>query len=71
MRPGLLATFTLDGARYSLLFLHLASSNEPRGFGLRNDMAIRAIKFKKTLNEATAGSANYIFLGDLNTMGLD
>ena len=71
MRPGLLATITLDGARYSLLFLHLSSSNEPRGFGLRDDMAIRAIKFRKTLNEATDGSANYIFLGDLNTMGLD
>ena len=71
MRPGLLATITVDGARYSLLFLHLASSNEPRGFGLRDDMAIRAIKFRKKLNEATGGSANYIFLGDLNTMGLD
>ena len=71
MRPGLLATITLDGARYSLLFLHLASSNEPRGFGLRDDMAIRAIKFRKTLNAATGNNANYIFLGDLNTMGLD
>ena len=71
MRPGLLATITVNGARYSLLFLHLASSNKPRGFGLRDDMAIRAIKFRKKLNEATGGSANYIFLGDLNTMGLD
>lgn len=71
MRPGLLATITIAGERYSLLFLHLASSNEPRGFGLRDDMAIRAIKFRKTLNEATNSRANYIFLGDLNTMGLD
>ena len=70
MRPGLLATITLDGARYSLLFLHLASLNQPRGFGLRDDMAIRAIKFRKTLDKATGGNANYIFLGDLNTMGL-
>lgn len=71
MRPGLLATITVDGAQYSLLFLHLASSNKPRGFGLRDDMAIRAIKFRKKLNDATGGSANYIFLGDLNSMGLD
>ena len=34
-------------------------------------MAIRAIKFRKKLNGATGGSANYIFLGDLNAMGLD
>ena len=71
MRPGLLATITVAGVGYSLLFLHLASSNEPRGFGLRDDMAIRAIKFRKILNQAAGGSANYIFLGDLNTMGLD
>ena len=71
MRPGQLATITIDNVPYSILFLHLASSSEPRGFGLRDDMAIRAIKFRKKLNEATANRANYIFLGDLNTMGLD
>ena len=71
MRPGLLATITVAGKPYNVLFLHLASSNEPRGFGLRDDMAIRAIKFRKTLDEAVGGKAHYIFLGDLNTMGLD
>ena len=71
MRPGLLATVTVDGVPYSLLFLHLASHPEPRGFGLRDDMAIRAIKFRKVLDAATGGNANYIFLGDLNSMGLD
>lgn len=71
LRPGLLATLTIDGVRYSLLFLHLASPNGPRGFGLRDDMATRAIRFRKKLNEATGGSANYIFLGDLHTMGLE
>ena len=71
MRPGQLATITVDNVPYSVLFLHLASSNEPRGFGLRDDMAIRAIKFRKTLNKATGNNANYIFLGDLNTMGLE
>jgi len=71
MRPGLLLTITIALKPYSILFLHLASSNEPRGFGLRDDMAVRAIKFRKTLNHAVGGDANYIFLGDLNTMGLD
>jgi endonuclease/exonuclease/phosphatase family metal-dependent hydrolase len=71
MRPGLLATITVSGTPYSILFLHLASSDEPRGFGLRDEMAIRAIKFRKKLNEAVGGKANYIFLGDLNSMGLD
>ena len=71
MRPGLLLTVTISGKQYSVLFLHLASSNEPRGFGLRDDMAVRAIKFRKILDKATGGDANYIFLGDLNTMGLE
>lgn len=71
MRPGLLATVTVSNVPYSILFLHLASSDEPRGFGLRDEMAIRAIKFRSTLNKAAGGSANYIFLGDLNSMGLD
>jgi hypothetical protein len=34
-------------------------------------MAVRAIKFRKTLDKVSGGNANYIFLGDLNTMGLD
>ena len=71
MRPGLLATVTIANKPYSILFLHLASSVEPRGFGLRDDMAIRAIKFRKKLNQAVGGISNYIFLGDLNSMGLD
>lgn len=71
MRPGLLATITVQGMSYCVLFLHLASSNEPRGFGLRDDMAQRAIKFRKILDKAAGGKANYLFLGDLNTMGLE
>ena len=43
----------------------------PRGFGLRDDQTERAIKFRKTLDKAANGKANYIFLGDLNTMGMN
>jgi len=73
MRPGQLTTITIDGVNYSLLFLHLASSNEPRGLGLRDDMLSRAVKFRHVLDKATGGmhTANYIFLGDLNIMGME
>lgn len=73
MRPGLLATISLDGANYVLLFLHLASSTKPRGMGLRDDMMYRAVKFRRVLDKAAGGKdrANYVFLGDLNIMGMD
>lgn len=53
-------------------FLHLASGVDPRGMGLRDDMVMRAIDFKKTLDKQAAPGerANYIFLGDL-LMGLE
>jgi hypothetical protein len=34
-------------------------------------MAAKAIKFRKVLNQAYGGDANYLFLGDLNNMGLE
>ena len=75
MRPGALLTVTISGKHYPLLFLHTASGNDPRGLGLRDDMLVRACDFRKTLDKAAkaAGgeSANYIFLGDLNTMGME
>lgn len=72
MRPGLLLTVKHADVNYNLLFLHLASHTTPRGMGLRDDMLSKAVKFRKTLNQAASdGRANYIFLGDLNTMGMD
>jgi exonuclease III len=76
LRPGALLTVTVVGQNYSLLFLHTKSSNAPVGLGLRDDMFRRALKFKATLDKAVkaqTGSnkpANYVFLGDLNTMGM-
>jgi endonuclease/exonuclease/phosphatase family metal-dependent hydrolase len=72
MRPGQLVTISQDGVNYALLFLHLASGNDPRGMGLRDDMLERALEFRKALDKSAggAGKANYIFLGDLNTMGM-
>ncbi len=73
LRPGVLVTPCVDGEYYPLLFLHLKSLPDPKGFGLRSDMLKRAFDFRNILNDANpnAGPANYMFLGDLNTMGLD
>ena len=73
MRPGQLVTVHKDGVNYALLFLHLASGNDPRGMGLRDDMLLRAFEFRRTLDKASGGrgQARYLFLGDLNTMGMD
>lgn len=73
LRPGALLTVTAAQKSYPLLFLHTKSGNDPLGLGLRDDMAARAFKFREVLDKAAGGpgKANYLFLGDLNTMGLD
>jgi len=75
LRPGALLTVHLDDADYPLLFLHTKSSTKPIGLGLRDDMFDRAFKFKRFLDQlskaAGKGPANFIFLGDLNTMGME
>jgi hypothetical protein len=73
MRPGQLVTVVRNGINYSLLFLHLASGPDPRGMGLRDDMLLRAMEFRRDLDKAYGGpgQARYLFLGDLNTMGFD
>lgn len=71
MRPGAFLTVRASGADYSMLFLHLASMTDARGFGLRTDMIERAFEFKRYLDKVAGGEANFMFLGDLNVMGLD
>ncbi len=73
LRPGVLVSVCSAGKFYPLLFLHLKSSPDPKGFGLRDDMLRRSLDFRKALDKAAGGKgkANYIFMGDLNTMGLD
>jgi exonuclease III len=75
LRPGALLTVRLDNVDYPLLFLHTKSSTKPIGLGLRDDMFDRAFKFKRFLDklskDAGQGPANFIFLGDLNTMGME
>ncbi len=71
LRPGVLLTLKIDGQYYPILFLHLKSLTDPRGFGLRDDMLQLALKFRMVLDKAAGGKSNFLFVGDLNTMGLD
>lgn len=72
LRPGALLTLSIAGRHYPVLFLHTKSGNDPRGLGLRDDMLVRACRFRSVLDKGPGGDgrANYIFLGDLNTMGM-
>jgi hypothetical protein len=72
LRPGALLTVTVDGKHYPILFLHTKSSSLPLGLGIRDDQVSRAFKFRKVLDKSggDAGPANFIFLGDLNVMGM-
>lgn len=71
LRPGVLVTPRVNGKHYPVLFLHLKSFADPKGFGLRDDMIRRAYRFRGPLDTEADGKANYLFVGDLNTMGLD
>jgi exonuclease III len=70
LRPGALLSVHLDGEDYTILFLHTKSSSKPIGLGIRDDMFERAFKFKKYLDKTGQGKAHFMFLGDLNTMGM-
>jgi len=73
LRPGALATLRLGGEDYSFLFLHVKSFADPRSWGLRDDMFKHAASLKRKLDKNVGANrrANFICLGDLNTMGLD
>ena len=72
LRPGALATITKNGENYSLLFLHLKSFPNPRDWGLRDDMFghITSLKRKLDKNLPAGQDANFVAIGDVNTMGL-
>lgn len=73
LRPGALLSIREDGTDYSILFLHTKSGSDPIGWGMRDDMYARALHFKRVLDRAAGGygEANFLFLGDLNTMGMN
>ena len=70
LRPGALATITKNGVIYSFLFLHLKSFAGPRDWGLRDDMIAHVCSLKRTIEKAIGAKANFVALGDINTMGM-
>jgi hypothetical protein len=72
LRPGALATLRIGGLDYALLFIHPKSFDEPRDWGLRDDMFKHVASLKRTLDRGAAAgeTARFICLGDLNTMGM-
>jgi len=72
-RPGLLLSIRKNDVNYSLLFLHIRSGDGTEDFGMRDRALAHAFNLKKTLDDMSGvtGPANLIFLGDLNTMGID
>ena len=73
LRPGALVTLALDNQFYSILFVHLKSLPDPRSWGLRDDMISHILNLKKALDKASGKpeGANFICMGDFNTMGLN
>lgn len=72
LRPGALATIKVDDKRFSFLFLHLKSFDEPRSWGLRDDMFGHVAGLKRKIEKQLPNDqpANFVALGDLNTMGM-
>lgn len=71
LRPGALATVQVNGETYSLLFLHLKSFANPRDWGLRDDMFSHVASLKRAIDRAVDEDyANFVAIGDINTMGL-
>lgn len=73
--PGLLATVMIEGSLYPMLFMNIDSSPDAIGLGLRYEMMLRAFKYREKLDKLAwdQGDAkvNYIFLGDLEVMGMN
>jgi exonuclease III len=72
LRPGALLTLSINSINYTILFLHTKSSTAPAGLGLRDDMFRKAFKLRRALDKAAGGKgkSRFIFVGDLNTMGM-
>ena len=72
LRPGALATVRIGQENYALLFLHLKSFADPRDWGLRDDMFQHVASLKRALdrNMPAGRKANFVALGDVNTMGM-
>jgi hypothetical protein len=72
--PGLLATVMYNGSLYPMLFMNIDSSPTVEGIGHRYELMQRAFKYRGRLDklawEQGDAKVNYIFLGDLEIMGM-
>lgn len=71
LRPGALISLRIGNQNYSLLFVHLKAYSKPVGWGLRDDMVEHIRNLKRTLDNIAANDANFLALGDFNTVGLN
>ncbi|MEM7703471.1 MAG: endonuclease/exonuclease/phosphatase family protein [Pseudomonadota bacterium] len=78
LRPGALLTVKDGDLIVPILFVHLKSMPSAEGFGLRDAMYDKIYSLKKALDKAAkampnhqGAAANFIVLGDYNSMGLD
>ena len=73
LRPGAMLSVRVDGHDYSLMFLHLKSLNSPIGLGIRDVQFSSIYKLKRKLDKVAIDGqrANFIVLGDFNTMGMN
>jgi hypothetical protein len=73
--PGLLATIMYEDSVYPMLFMNIDSSPTTQGMGLRYEMMQRAFKYRSKLDrlawEQGDAKVNYIFLGDMEIMGMN
>lgn len=75
LRPGAVLAIRKGGKDLAILFTHLKSMPSPEGFGLRDAMFDKVFNLKKALDKrernSSGGPANFIVVGDMNTMGMD
>ncbi len=72
LRPGTLATCRdTPIGHIGFLYVHTKSFDEPRDWGLRDDMFKSAASLKRAISRSFGDdNAHLIVLGDLNTMGM-
>ncbi|WDE05291.1 endonuclease/exonuclease/phosphatase family protein [Thalassomonas viridans] len=73
LRPGAMLSVRIEGQDYSLMFLHLKSQSTPIGLGVRDVQFASIYKLKRKLDKLAGNKqkANFIVLGDFNTMGMN
>lgn len=73
LRPGPFLTVEFNNDYYIILFLHVKSFTDPEGFGIRDNMIEHAFHLKNDLDKLPEanGNAKFLFMGDLNTMGMN